>query len=263
MAPGSGAGYLPRSAPPYAQRSAPPSHRRQSSSMARQSELYAPWSAPTPDSGDGWYQPSTVIGPGRAGRPDPSTEAATGPDDTPTGTNGVASVALFFGIIGGSLIAIVLGFVGRARARTTGRGKGIATAGLVLGLLWLAAEAGIAGAVWHSQVATVVRQNTTPAAAPTDPGCAAVEQSGAVATMDADARAGNMTKLVTDFRALSATMTAAQAKTGRTDAAAAMKVFAADLTSYANSVSKGQALSQDEVNKFVADAAAVDRACAP
>jgi len=201
--------------------------------------------------------------PRRADTGSMSAVAARGHADADRrGSNGRAIAALVFGIVGGSLIAIVLGMAGRARARAVGHGRGIATTGLILGVLWLAAQAYV-GIEYRSQVVDLVRDHTTSPAAAADPGCAAVEGSGAVATMDADARAGNVTKLVTDFRTLATAMTTAEAKTARPAAATAMRTFATDLTAYADSMSKGQTFSQAEINKFVADAGAVDKACAP
>jgi hypothetical protein len=178
--------------------------------------------------------------------------------------NGAAVAALVFGMFGGSVLAIVLGFIGRARAKAAGRGRAMATTGLILGVIWLAVEGGaIVEATTHLGRPGTDKHPTTSTATVTDAGCELVEGSGAAATMEADAKAGNVTKLVTDFHTMSSEMTAAQAKTARPAAAAAMKQFAADLTTYAASLSKGQAFTQAEIDKFVADAGAVDRACSP
>lgn len=59
-------------------------------------------------------------------------------------TNPLAVMSLIFGIVGG-LAAIPLGHTARSQiARTGERGKGLATAGLVLGYLWLVALAAFA-----------------------------------------------------------------------------------------------------------------------
>jgi hypothetical protein len=139
----------------------------------------------------------------------------------------------------------------------------MATSGLLLGVLWLAVEGGVAVAATNSRLPGTLKHTTPSTATVMDPGCAAAEGSGAAATMEADAKAGNVSKLVTDFHTLASEMTAAQAKTTRPAAAAAMKQFAADLTTYAASLSKGQAFTPAEIDKFVADAGAVDRACRP
>jgi hypothetical protein len=211
------------------------------------------------------YHSSNVMdAPRRAGTGSMAAVAAHGdPDDDRGGSNRSAVAALIFGVVGGSLIAIVLGFVGRARAKTVGHGRGMATTGLVLGVLWLVAQGAYVGVEWRSQVADAVRQHTTQSSGSLDSGCAAVEGSDAVATMNADARAGNVAKLVTDFRTLATQMSAAEAKTTRPDAVAAMKAFATDLTAYADALSNGQSFSAADLNKFVADAGAVDKACAP
>jgi hypothetical protein len=57
-----------------------------------------------------------------------------------TSTNGWAIASLVLGIIGGSLLAIVFGLVGRSQIRRSGGrqgGLGLATAGIVLGCVWL------------------------------------------------------------------------------------------------------------------------------
>ena len=130
-------------------------------------------------------------------------------------------------------------------------------------MIWLAVEGGAIVKATHSGLRGTVKHPTTSTATVPDPGCAVAEGSGAAATMEADAKAGNVTKLVTDFHTMASEMTAAQAKTTRPAAAAAMKQFAADLTTYAASLSKGKAFTQAEIDRFVADAGAVDRACSP
>jgi len=237
------------------QRSAPPYVEHRTTTTGGQERLHRP------------YQSSTFFD--EAASPAaPSTPAslarAPGYADGKPRPNGAAVAALVFGIFGGSVLAIVLGFIGRARAKTVGRGRAMATTGLVLGVIWLAVEGG-AVAVIHSGIHGSAEHPATTTATATvmDPGCAAAEGSGAAATMEADAKAGNVTKLVIDFRTMASQMTAAQAKTARPAAAAAMKQFAADLTTYAASLSKGQAFTQAEINKFVADAGAVDKACKP
>ncbi len=54
-------------------------------------------------------------------------------------TSGFAIASLVFGIIGGFVFAIVCGLVARSRIRSSGgwlRGRGLATAGMVLGCVW-------------------------------------------------------------------------------------------------------------------------------
>ena len=61
--------------------------------------------------------------------------AAGGPSQT---TNTFAILALIFGILGGYL-AVVFGHIAKSQIRKTGqRGSGMATAGLVLGYIWVA-----------------------------------------------------------------------------------------------------------------------------
>jgi hypothetical protein len=210
------------------------------------------------------YQPSTFLDSAAPTAAPPATSGRPpGYADGQPSRNGAAVAALVFGIVGASVLAIVLGFIGRARAKTVGRGRAMATTGLVLGVIFLAVEGGAIAVATHSGLPRAATNHTTSTPKVMDPGCAAVEGSGAAATMEADAKAGDVTKLVADFRTMATQLTAAQAKTTRPVAATAMKQFAADLTTYAASLSKGQAFTQAEINKFVADAGAVDRACTP
>ncbi|HZD99692.1 MAG TPA: DUF4190 domain-containing protein [Micromonosporaceae bacterium] len=263
-----------QSAPPYAQRLVPPPQQRSAPPQQRFAPPQQRSAGPYPE-----HRTTTTGGHERVSRPyQPATFFdATAPADAPPASssrppgyadgkprpNGAAVAALVFGIFGGSVLAIVLGFIGRARANAVGRGRAMATTGLILGVIWLAVEAGAIAEATHPWLPSTDKHPTTSTATVTDPGCALVEGSGAAATMEADAKAGNVTKLVTDFHTMSSEMTAAQAKTTRPAAAAAMKQFAADLTTYAGSLSKGQAFTQAEIDKFVADAGAVDRACSP
>jgi hypothetical protein len=253
---------------PVAQRPAPPGARRPGPPhSAPPTELLTPAypSSPVRDQRrrGSAYQSSEVTG--RLDRADgTATSTALGrsgaaDDDA---RNPAAIAALTLGLLGVSLFAIVFGVVGRKRAKAIGRGRGIATAGLVLGLLFLVLEGGAAAVVLRPSLADIVRPHSS-SSAQSDPGCIAAESSHAVATMDTDAKTGNLTKLITDFRAVSADMTAAATQTSDSVAAAAMRQFATDLTTYANSLSKGQAFTQAEVTKFIEDAAAVDKACGP
>jgi hypothetical protein len=63
-------------------------------------------------------------------------------------TDGFAIASLVLGIAGGSVPAIVLGFVARLRIRRSGglrSGTGMATAGIVLGSVWLAVTVALVG----------------------------------------------------------------------------------------------------------------------
>jgi hypothetical protein len=108
--------------------------------------LNEPPPPPPPSTPPGWY-------------PDPYRQAArrywdgrqwTGHVDAGTGapvppqsakTNGWAIASLVLGVIGGSVLAIVFGLVARSQIKKSGGrqgGLGLATAGIVLGCLWLA-----------------------------------------------------------------------------------------------------------------------------
>ncbi|HEX4443162.1 MAG TPA: DUF4190 domain-containing protein [Galbitalea sp.] len=53
-------------------------------------------------------------------------------------TNGFAVASLIFGLLGGSVFAIIFGHVALGQIRRTGEGgSGMATVGLVFGYLWL------------------------------------------------------------------------------------------------------------------------------
>lgn len=75
----------------------------------------------------------TTYAPGNPGLPEPAA-----------GRDGVSVAALITGIIGAGIIPVVLGFMGLKRTkRDRTRGRGMAIAGIVLGILWM-----IGGAVW-------------------------------------------------------------------------------------------------------------------
>lgn len=70
----------------------------------------------------------------------PMPAIAVAPTAAPSGgSNVLAVLALVFGLLGGGLVAVVLGHLARGQIRRTGeRGDGMAIAGLVLGYLGLA-----------------------------------------------------------------------------------------------------------------------------
>lgn len=77
----------------------------------------------------------------RAARPRSRTDDTSG--ERSTGTNVFAILALVFGI-GGGVLGIVFGHIARAQIRRSNeRGWGLATAGLVLGYIGLAATVGV------------------------------------------------------------------------------------------------------------------------
>jgi hypothetical protein len=87
-------------------------------------------------------------------------------------TNGVAIASLICGILGcvpfvTSLAAIILGVVGIGSARKTGSGKGMAIAGIILGILGILIWGGISvGGVWGYRFAqrTILAPTQTVAA---------------------------------------------------------------------------------------------------
>src|SRR5687767_5781002 len=77
----------------------------------------------------------TAAGPAAAGGGWPAPAVSPRPD-------GFAVASLILGVAGGSLLAVVFGFVARGRIRRSGgarTGHGLATAGIVLGCVWMAA----------------------------------------------------------------------------------------------------------------------------
>src|SRR5687767_10184515 len=91
------------------------------------------------------HPPPPTAPPGQYGGPPPG--------GTPARRNGAAIASLIFGLLGcirlrGSLLAIVLGFVGVRKARDPQvGGKGLAIAGIILGLLWLGIYAAFGGTI--------------------------------------------------------------------------------------------------------------------
>jgi hypothetical protein len=73
-----------------------------------------------------------------APRPGAPPGAPYGYRPVAVGTNGMAVASLVFGIIGGSVLAIIFGHVARSQVKRTGQeGGGMALAGLILGYIWL------------------------------------------------------------------------------------------------------------------------------
>lgn len=86
----------------------------------------------------------------RANRPDTPTEITPTSPDAAGHTNIFAVLALVFGVMGG-LAAIPFGHVARHQIRRTGEnGQGLATAGLILGYVWLASIVGVG--IWFAIV---------------------------------------------------------------------------------------------------------------
>jgi hypothetical protein len=85
--------------------------------------------------------------------PPPTGYAGSQLPPQPRRTNGAAIASLIFGVLGcipilGPLLAIVFGFVGVRKARDPNvGGKGLAIAGIILGVLWLGIYGMFGGAI--------------------------------------------------------------------------------------------------------------------
>jgi hypothetical protein len=84
---------------------------------------------------------SVAVAPAQLATPSAPTTSALDRSH-PVGTNILAVLALVFGLVGGSIVPVVLGHIARNQIRETGeRGDGMAIAGMVLGYLGLASLA--------------------------------------------------------------------------------------------------------------------------
>ncbi|MEJ2866513.1 DUF4190 domain-containing protein [Actinomycetospora sp. OC33-EN08] len=157
--------------------------------MSQQVPPY-PYSAPEPG---GWGPPSGPPGypPAGHGAPmRPGPPAAPG-QQRPSGTNVMAILAVVFAFVF-SPLGIVFGVIGRRQTRRTGQpGRGLATTGLVLSVVFLLL--GIAVAVYLTVVAAQFARSipTTPSGLPDVPGVSAPAVtgpagSGTVAVADGD-----------------------------------------------------------------------------
>lgn len=89
---------------------------------------------------------SSIDGPGAPPPPPPGGQMQPGPIQGPTRNNGMAIAALVCGIVGflcliPGILGIVFGFMAKSQIRQsngTQRGDGMATAGIVLGCIWVA-----------------------------------------------------------------------------------------------------------------------------
>ncbi|MDR1393298.1 MAG: DUF4190 domain-containing protein [Bifidobacteriaceae bacterium] len=107
------------------------------------SDQTPPWD-PNPPSGQppqypapGGQAPGYPPGPAAYAQPIPYAPAQPYAPPAPAGTNTLAIVALITGIVGVSLVAIVLGFVARSQISKTGQaGNGMALAGIILGFVY-------------------------------------------------------------------------------------------------------------------------------
>ncbi|GAA1977506.1 hypothetical protein GCM10009718_12390 [Isoptericola halotolerans] len=95
----------------------------------------APGTTPAPSSSPyGPPQGAAPYGPAQPPTSGPSPYPA--PQQQPAGTDGVAIAALVAGLLGTALLAVGLGIAGMVRTKRSGRsGRGLAIAGLVLGVL--------------------------------------------------------------------------------------------------------------------------------
>lgn len=99
----------------------------------------------------------------------PSPYGGSPPPGGAARTNGAAIASLVFGLLGcipllGSLLAVVFGFVGVRKARDPQvGGKGLAIAGIILGLLWLGIYAAFGGTILAVVRGTAAERETAKA----------------------------------------------------------------------------------------------------
>ncbi|MDL5159598.1 DUF4190 domain-containing protein [Actinomycetospora termitidis] len=123
-------------------------------------------------------QPPVGYGYGAPVPPGPHGQPPVVPPPQPTGTNVMAILAIVFAFLF-SPLGIVFGIIGRRQTRRTGQsGRGLATTGLVLSIVFLVF--GIAAVVWTTILAAqfVRGVESIPSTSPDAPGVSAPVVSG-------------------------------------------------------------------------------------
>jgi hypothetical protein len=159
--------------------------------------------------------------------------------------NGFAVAALIFGILGGVLFGLLFGFMGLARARKVGTGKGMAWAGILFSLLWI---------VGGAAVFVTVGPNLLKAA---NPGCIAAKD--VLATTSKLTAGGD--NLRNDLVSVANGLEAAAARSTDADATKAIKDLADDYQEFVDAIDGDASVGADLNNRLRADTDAVNRAC--
>jgi predicted lipid-binding transport protein (Tim44 family) len=197
-------------------------------------------------------QPTYGSPPPPHGAPTYETPAPYGSPPAPPAPaqgNGFAVASLIFGIIGGSLLGLIFGFIGLSKAKKIGgKGRGMSIAGIILSVVWLVASIGIV-----VYVATqVVEQN--------DPGCAAArafildEENMQFDTSSEAALKADLQAVVDELNADADLARNAEAKT-------AIKAMANDFKELLDAIDSGALPGADFDSRITRDGAAIDAAC--
>jgi hypothetical protein len=196
--------------------------------------------------------PAESGAPGAPGAPGAESGVPGGPFFPPVapvqrGTNGLAIAGFVLAIVVAP-VGFILSIIGAVQAgRRNQKGKGLAVAGIVIGLIFSAG--GIAGAVaLGGKVSTLA-----------DPGCttaksAVLDNSDKVDASDAATVKDGLTATVTG-------LTSAQGKATHDNVRNAVKALNADYSEYLNDVNSGTAPAADLQSRLTNDANAFDSLC--
>ena len=160
------------------------------------------------------------------------------PPAAPKQGNGFAVAALIFGIIGGSLLGLIFGFIGLSKSKQTGTGKGMSIAGIILSALWLIATVALVAVFFMA----ANKQD--------DPGCVAYRS-----IVDSPSIADP-----TAFGGISDQLRDAAAKSEDADAKAAIGVLADDFDKLVAAIESGE-LPADLEADLTAHEEAANAAC--
>jgi hypothetical protein len=181
------------------------------------------------------------------GAPQPAYGAP--PPPAPAQSNGFAVASLIFGIIGGSLLGLIFGFIGLSKAKKIGgKGRGMSITGIILSVVWLVASVGVVVYV-ASQVA---EQN--------DPGCAAAR---AFILNDSNMQfdTSSASTLKADLQTIVDELNADANLARSADAKSAIKAMADDFKELLDAIDSGDLPGADFDSRISRDGAAIDAAC--
>jgi hypothetical protein len=171
------------------------------------------------------------------------------PAPPPAQGNGFAVASLIFGLIGGSLLGLIFGFIGLSKAKKIGgKGRGMSIAGIILSVVWLAASIGVVVYVANQ----VVEQN--------DPGCAAAR---AFILKDSNMQFDTSSEaaLKADLQAVVDELNTDADLARNAEAKTAIKAMAKDFQELLDAIDSGALPSADFDSRITRDGAAIDAAC--